>query len=236
MCSDWCSCRHCNKRLCPPALCSACLLNAPLIPSIAHSPCYLPLNHPQNYSVLVFSCVFSPSPRLCILSSVQTSSCIFPHLASSTHFINVLFTCACRSLATILNNWQFAQELLSLGAYDLFYFPSLRAAEVMGMGGHGKAWATSRDGTGGVLACASKSHTMLLPNSQSGPPLMGTVLKISCYPFSPLRSLVSDSVRLSIPSNAFSGNLFPASLYHKSLLFSCWELCQRSYRLIQPIV
>jgi len=38
----------------------------------------------------------------------------------------MLFISACRSLATILNNWQFAQEAAISGVDDLFYFPSLR--------------------------------------------------------------------------------------------------------------
>lgn len=63
----------------------------------------------------------------------------FPSLASSTHFINMLFTSACRSLATILNNWQFAQEVAISGVDGLFYFPSQRAAKAVEMGGHGKA-------------------------------------------------------------------------------------------------
>lgn len=49
-----------------------------------------------------------------------------PSSASFTHFINMLFTSACRSLAAILNNWQPAQEAVISGVDDLFYFPSPR--------------------------------------------------------------------------------------------------------------
>lgn len=190
---------------------SACVLTAVLIPGIAHFPCFLPLNHPPNNYFLVFSCVFPPSQTFVFYLLFKPAPASFPRLASSTHFINVLFTCACRSLATILNNWQFAQEAANCGADDLFYFPSLRAAKAMGMGGHGKAWAMSRDGRGGVLVSASKSATLFpLQIPQSGPSLIGMVLKIlhalkisTCCPFSPIGSLVLKSVSLSIASNEF---------------------------------
>lgn len=63
---------------------------------------------------------FCPDSPWCVSAHHPTPPCFvfyflskpalaaFPSLASSTHFINMLFTSACRSLATILNNWQFA--------------------------------------------------------------------------------------------------------------------------------
>lgn len=51
----------------------------------------------------------------------------FPSLACSNHFINMLFTSACRSLATILNNWQFAQKAAVSGV-DVS-LPSLKEQE-----------------------------------------------------------------------------------------------------------
>lgn len=86
---------------------------------------------------LLCSCLFQTSVFY-LLSKPALAA--FSSSASSTHFINTLFTSACRSLITMLNTWQFAQEAAISGVDDLFYFPfAERASKVAEMAGHGKA-------------------------------------------------------------------------------------------------
>lgn len=99
-----------------------CFILLLLIPSATISPWTIPKPILSCFSLVCFC----PPQTFVFYFLSKPALAAFPSLASSTHFINILFTSACRSLATILNNWQFAQEAAMSGVDDLFYFPSLR--------------------------------------------------------------------------------------------------------------
>lgn len=131
---------HEQSDLCLPKAVSSCLLKGlhqslsaaqmpgTALPSLtsALKPLYPLFPSPKQSCPGYSQCVSALPKPLCLIFSLNQLFAALPSLASSTHFINMLFTSACRSLATILNNWQFAQEAAISGVDDLFYFPFLR--------------------------------------------------------------------------------------------------------------
>lgn len=184
---------ECLALLYPPSPLLLCPLASPPDQSCSDSPlCISALPKPLYF-------YFLPKPALAA----------FPSLASSTHFINMLFTSACRSLATILNNWQFAQEVAISGFDGLFYFPFRRAAKAVKMGGHGgpEPRAEMREAVCSpvpvnLLLCFLNSSIRSSSHGHLTCLFVDLLPEISTpHPFSPLKPLVLESMSLYLVLN-----------------------------------